>query len=101
MSDDIQAAIIRLWKRSRPIVLERIGTLEETTSGLAAGRREPGEIEQARVDAHKLVGSLGTFGLPLGSELAREVEEELQCGGRDPARLAALLAQLRAVVEAS
>lgn len=101
VSDDLQAAIVRLWKQSRPIVLGRIDGIQETASRLAAGRLEPHEIENARAEAHKLVGSLGTFGIPRGSELAWGVEQELEGGDCDPARLADLLVQLRAVVEAS
>jgi HPt (histidine-containing phosphotransfer) domain-containing protein len=82
-------------------VLERIGNLEQTAGALAAGSLAPSKVEQARGEAHKLVGSLGTFGLPRGSEIAREVEQELERGGRNPELLADLLAQLRAEVEAS
>ena len=101
MSEDVQAAITRLWARSRPVVLERIAALQVTAAQLAAGRLESDQIEDARADAHKLVGSLGTFGIPQGSDLARGVERELEGGGGDPARLTDLLAQLRQVVEAS
>lgn len=99
--DDVQAAIARWWRQSRPVVLERIGDLEETAGALAEGRASPARVEQARAEAHKLAGSLGTFGLPRGSEIARELEQELERGGRNPELLADLLAQLRAVVEAS
>ena len=101
MSEDVQAAITRLWARSRPVVLERIDALQETAGELAAGRLEHQQVEEARADAHKLVGSLGTFGIPRGSDLARGVEHELEGGGGDPARLSDLLAELRAVVEAT
>ena len=101
MSEDVQAAITRLWARSRPVVLERIAALQVTAAELAAGRLDPQEVEDARADAHKLVGSLGTFGIPQGSDLARGVERELEGGGGDPARLSDLLVQLRQVVEAS
>ena len=101
MSEDVQAAITRLWARSRPVVLERIAALQVTATELAAGRLESHQVEDARADAHKLVGSLGTFGIPQGSDLARGVERELEDGGGDPARLSDLLAQLRQVVEAS
>lgn len=101
MSEDVQAAITRLWARSRPVVLERIAALQATAGELAAGRLAPQELEDARADAHKLVGSLGTFGIPQGSDLARGVERELEGEGGNPARLRDLLAQLRQVVDAS
>jgi HPt (histidine-containing phosphotransfer) domain-containing protein len=99
--DDVQAAIARWWQRSRPVVLERIGELEGTAEALTAGSVAPERLELARSETHKLVGSLGTFGLPRGSEIARELEQEFESGGRNPELLADLLAQLRAVVEAS
>ncbi|MFB8787942.1 MAG: Hpt domain-containing protein [Potamolinea sp.] len=34
--------------------------------------------QQAKLEAHRLIGSLGTFGLPQGSEVAREMEKLLQ-----------------------
>jgi HPt (histidine-containing phosphotransfer) domain-containing protein len=101
VSDDVQAAVARLWQRSRPIVLQRVGALQDTATALAAGRLDAEAVGAARSEAHKLVGSLGTFGVPRGSELARCVEHELEAGGRDAARLADLTAQLRAVVEAA
>jgi len=100
VSDDVQAAVVRLWRRSRPVVLERIAALEEAATALAAGRLEPHEVEQSRAEAHKLVGSLGTFGVPRGSELARGVEHELAGSGQDAGLIADLLARLRAAVEA-
>jgi HPt (histidine-containing phosphotransfer) domain-containing protein len=101
VSDDVLAAIARLWVQSRPVVLERIDELQETARGLSEGRMTAQELEGARTEAHKLAGSLGTFGLPRGSELARDVEQELETGGRNPALLSDLLAQLRAVVDES
>jgi Hpt domain len=101
VSDDVHAAIARLWQRSRPAILEKVGALQATAAGLAAGRLDAEDVSAARVEAHKLVGSLGTFGVEGGSELARCVEQELEAGGRDPARLTDLTAQLRAAVEAS
>ena len=101
MTDDVQATIARLWQRSRPLVLQRVAALQETATALAIGRLDAEEIRTARAEAHKLVGSLGTFGVERGSELARRVEHELETGGQDPARLADLTAQLHTVVEAS
>ena len=77
--DDALAAI---WERSRPLVAERLATVE------AAARRagpttRPGR--RALRAAHQLAGSLGTFGLHEGSDVARAIEHELE-GAADPAR---------------
>jgi HPt (histidine-containing phosphotransfer) domain-containing protein len=101
VSDDVHAAIARLWQRSRPVVLEKVAALQATATALAAGPVDAEEVRAARAEAHKLAGSLGTFGVERGSELARSVEEELEAGGHDATRLANLTAELRAVVEAS
>ena len=77
MPDDIHAAIARLWERSRPVVLERVAALQETATALAAGPVAE-DVHDARAEAHKLAGSLGTFGVAQGSELARGIEQELE-----------------------
>lgn len=101
MSEDVHAAIARLWQGSRPVVLQRVAALQDTAAALAAGRLDADDVPAARTAAHKLVGSLGTFGVAHGSELARLIEQELETARPDPARLADLAAQLRAAVEAS
>ena len=45
MSDDVQAAVVRLWRRSRPVVLERIAALEDE---MAALRLEVAEMRAER-----------------------------------------------------
>lgn len=101
VSDDVNATIARMWQRSRPTVLERVTALEETARALTAGRADAEAIVAARTDAHKLIGSLGTFGVQGGSELARRIEEELEAGGQDPPRLNELAVQLRTLIEGS
>jgi len=60
------------------------------------------ELEAARTAAHKLVGSLGTFGFPRGSELAVRIEGLLDAGPgpADGGRLADLVADMRTVLDA-
>lgn len=52
----------------------RVATLEQAVSALLAGDLEEALGARAHRDAHILSGSLGTFGLPLGSHLARTLE---------------------------
>ena len=85
--DDALAAI---WERSRPVVAERLATVEAAAA--------PDAGDEARREglraAHQLAGSLGTFGLHEGSDVARAIEQELE-GAADGARLAELSRRLR------
>lgn len=61
-------------------MLGRIATLEQATLALLENSLSDALAQQAEREAHKLVGSLGTFGLAQGSKLAREIEHILQAG---------------------
>ena len=93
--DDALAAI---WERSRPIVAERLDKLDAAAAALARGA---GPDDAARGEgiraAHQLAGSLGTFGMHEGSDVARAVEHELE-GPADAARVAELSGRLRALL---
>jgi HPt (histidine-containing phosphotransfer) domain-containing protein len=83
-----------LWERNLPVVRERVGVLEQAAAAAVAGTLSTELRAQAASDAHKLAGSLGMFGYPRGTELARAIEVML--GGEvEAARLAALAAELR------
>ena len=72
-----QKQIADLWERRRPAMLERIDGLEALA---AMPDPSPAQIEEARTEAHKLRGLLGTIGLPAGTEAAGEVEDLLAAG---------------------
>lgn len=91
-------ALAALWERYRSAALERVAILERAGESLAVGALDAAAAEQARGEAHKLAGSLGSFGIHEGTALAREAERLLGRGG-DPERLRAVAAALRAVVE--
>jgi HPt (histidine-containing phosphotransfer) domain-containing protein len=62
-----------MWEQRKGTVVDRLNLLEEAVRNLdkntTRSSREPG------IDAaHKLAGILGTFGLPRGTDLAREIE---------------------------
>ncbi len=59
---------------------ERVSTLEATVAAIAAGVLDDAHRERGERAAHRLAGSLGTFGLLRGSELARELELRLAPG---------------------
>jgi len=71
---------------------------------LLSDELSPETQERALREAHKLAGSLGTFGMPRGSEIAREVETWLRSGLRieaaDILRLSDSVVGLRKCIEA-
>jgi len=86
-----------------PQIVERIAILESAAPATAAGTLSLTQRVEAISAAHKLAGVLGTFGLTEGTELAREVEtlysRDLKIASDATARLQAITAQLRTVVE--
>jgi HPt (histidine-containing phosphotransfer) domain-containing protein len=99
----IEAAMNRLWAQFVPQIEERIATLETAATAAAAGTLTADLREQAHAAAHKLAGTLGTFGLQDGTELAREAETLYAAGSPamivENSRLIQLAAQLRATVD--
>lgn len=76
-----QQALTKTWQRYRTQHWQRLKTLEELLSKLSVNISQNPELEitrhKAEGEAHKLAGSLGTFGFVQGSELARQIEEQL------------------------
>ncbi|TAF04334.1 MAG: response regulator [Nostocales cyanobacterium] len=69
------AAIGEIWQRFRGRIEEQVITIEQAVQQVFNQEL----ITQATQEAHTLAGSLGTFGLPYGSELARKIEKLLKC----------------------
>ena len=68
-----------LWERNRPTVEERVATLEAAVETLVTtGTLKPETQVDAANVAHKLEGTLGMFGYPRGTDLARLLEEVLE-----------------------
>jgi len=101
--DPMSRAVSRIWGRHRDQNLERIAVLEEAAMGLLEGSMDQELRRRAEREAHKLAGSLGTFGLNAGTTLARRLEIAL--GPRsdsvelDAVALAETVEQLRREVE--
>ena len=66
--------ISALWDRSRHTVVERAALLRTAGDLLVDNRLDQATQLKAVDSAHKLAGVLGTFGLPRGTDLAREAE---------------------------
>jgi chemotaxis protein histidine kinase CheA len=98
----IAETVAALWIEARPRALERVAVLEDAVASLMAGALAEEERDEARREAHKLAGALGTFGMPAGTRHARAVEQRLGAGAgpADAPALADEVCALRAVVEA-
>ncbi|MEG4815311.1 response regulator [Microcoleus sp. K5-D4] len=67
-------AIAQMRGNLKANFIEKVAIFDRAIAQLKNGSLE-GEVRQeAQAQAHKLVGSLGTLGLPKGSEVARQIE---------------------------
>ncbi len=94
-------ALNRLWVRFLPDIEDRVSILEVAAKANADGQLSQEHREAAHAAAHKLAGTLGTFGLHRGTDLARQIELEFagELPGSDAAQLSLWTAELRSVIE--
>lgn len=97
------SALDKLWTKFLPEIRSRVAALETAAAGFAAGDLTTEQLEEANSAAHKLAGTLGTFGLTRGTVLARELEmlyaEDTGPDAEMGAKLAELTAELKGIVE--
>jgi len=73
----IHSSVAGVWKKFKDKIINRFAAIEQANTALLAGTLND-ELHRKAVDeAHKLAGSLGTFGFAEGSSLARQIEELL------------------------
>jgi HPt (histidine-containing phosphotransfer) domain-containing protein len=96
--DKTAALLATLWVKIRPLVEERLATLDKAAAAASAGTLAEDLRKEAASSAHKLAGSLGMYGYDEGTRVARELEVLLGGAKPDAARLSALIAELRAAV---
>ena len=83
------AAIEQILKRYQDTFAARMIVLEEVVTALRSGSLSPALRERACQEAHKLAGTLGSFGYRQGSQLALAIEHWLlQDATLDVAQLA-------------
>jgi HPt (histidine-containing phosphotransfer) domain-containing protein len=93
----------QMWATYLPQMQERVATLTSAAEAFAAGSFSARQQEEAQSAAHKLSGVLGTFGLPRGTELARELEQiyswPIAPDAGFAAKLASITAELRTIID--
>lgn len=97
-ADKTATLLAALWVRNRPMVEERLVTLDRAAAAAAAGALAEELRADAAGNAHKLAGSLGMYGFDEGTRVAREIEVLLSGAAPDAARLSSLIAELRGAI---
>lgn len=69
-----QSTIDKVFERFRGVFNQQIAVLEQAKNSLLAGDLTAELQQSAKQEAHKLAGSMGSFGYPEGSKLARSAE---------------------------
>lgn len=72
-----RSAIDQVLARFRGVFSQQVAVLEQAKTALFAGNLEPELQQAAKHEAHKLAGSMASFGYPEGSKLARSAEHLL------------------------
>ncbi|MCU0538075.1 MAG: response regulator [Hydrococcus sp. Prado102] len=97
-----QSSIAKVLERFKHTFVEQIEQLEATKEELLKGNLSAKSRENSEQEAHKLAGSLGTFGYPEGSKLAREIEHLLMkrvLGEQEALRIEQLIKRLKAQLQ--
>ena len=89
----------QLWVKFLPQIQDRASTLQRAAIALADGSLSPDLRADAHAAAHKLAGSLGTFGFTAVGELAREAEALLAGNAPFEAAAQSRLTQISADLE--
>lgn len=76
--DPLARRLAEAWSRARSKMLARVETIDQAGSAWLEGNLDSDLRQQAQTEAHKLAGSLGTFGLLAGTRFARELERTLE-----------------------
>jgi hypothetical protein len=96
--DKIAALLAAQWVKVRPLLEERVATLDKAAAAVSAGMLADDLRKEAGSSAHKLAGSLGMYGYDEGTRVARELEVLLGKAAPDAVKLNKLIAELRAAV---
>ena len=75
--EEMRRAVSDVWERSRETILKRVGVVEGAAQQGLAGTLAPAARREAEREAHKLAGSVGSFGFQDASALARAIETAL------------------------
>lgn len=73
-----EAVMAELWERFKDSFSTQLDLLDQVTGALLNGMLTIELQQEAKQTVHKLVGSLGVYGFPQGSVLAKQIEDLLR-----------------------
>jgi DNA-binding response OmpR family regulator/HPt (histidine-containing phosphotransfer) domain-containing protein len=71
---DLPDFLIEIWHRHQEQMLDRVASIDRAITDLEHQTLNPEIRDRAWQSAHTLAGALGTFGLALGSQAAKQIE---------------------------
>lgn len=74
ISNQVATGVTKVWEEVAQKLEERVAAIEQASTMLLQGKLSEEMRSKAKLEAHKLVGSLGMFGSDEGSRIAREIE---------------------------
>ena len=93
----------QVWAEYRGLILERMTAIDTAVTALRRAKLTDEIRQKAVLEAHRLAGSLGMFGLMEGTKIAREIEQtfgdQASFGPGTPRKLNDLAAALRQILE--
>ena len=98
----VLAVVQQMWTNFKESLGSQMVLFEQAIAQLSTGTLDGELRSSAEAQAHRLIGSLGSFGLPQGSEVARQIEHLLRLeslGKNEAPQLEDLVGQLKQAVE--
>jgi DNA-binding response OmpR family regulator len=100
---DIPQRLAEIWERHQGTMFDRVAKIDRVITALENGSLDVEIRTNALHSAHTLAGALGTFGLTLGSQVAKQIElllgSEIDITPAHLDRLQMGVAQLRQEIE--
>jgi HPt (histidine-containing phosphotransfer) domain-containing protein len=95
--DAVLEALAHIWADAYADAVERLTVIEYYCAAVRTGRANELQRGDAAAAAHKLAGTLGTFGFPTGSDYARSIDGELSGPSPDEVAVHAVVQQTQAL----
>jgi DNA-binding response OmpR family regulator len=99
ITSDVPQRLAEIWERHRGTMLDRVANIDLVITALENSSFTTEIRTNAQHSAHTLAGALGTFGLPIGTQVAKQIElllsSEIDITPADIPQFQAAVAELR------